>query len=310
MLKTRLSWALPGIMICGLLYPDFAFAQRLNAFEKFLIDHNIRFSERIDSMAEGLDVYLTGRKVTREKNQTSVILSNSTYHSEGESISNDTNLDVNLRLPNLEEYWQLRFTSYDENEADRGVNNTYFRRAPRGDNYGASLGFFRKIGKLRTAFKPRLKLSDPLQISYVLRLETEATGKNIMIKPRFELFAHPKKGTGTFGALNLDYRFAPKYSGSLINEGEYQDFGNEFNVSNGAILTHMIDKKTMMSYSSIFFSKSRTSYHLVNYVFSVGWNQVVYRRVLEVGLIPYLDFAKSRSFKGRAGISFNMSLIF
>lgn len=283
---------------------------QLSAFEKELIQSNIDLSEGLDSFAEGLDIFLTGRKVTKAQNKTNVVISNSTYHSEGQSVKNSTHLDVNLRLPNLEEYWQLRFTSYDENEEDRGVEKTYFRRSPRAENYGASLGLFKKFGNIRTIFRPRVKLQDPLQISYILRFETDADLKSYRIKPRLEFFAHPDKGTGVFTAFNIDLLFSPAYSLTFLNEGEYQDFRNIFSASNGLSLAQILTRKTAMIYSFVFQSNSRPDYHLQSYVASVGWNQVVYKRVLETRLVPYLDFSKERSFKGNAGISFNVALIF
>ena len=303
------SFTVIGVFLWVLAPLPLAYAE-LSAFERELIQNNIDLSKGIDSFAESLDVFLTGRKVTKDKNKTSVVINNSTYHSEGQPVKNATHIDVNLRLPNFEEYWQLRFTSYDENEEDRGVEKTYFRKSPRRDNYGASLGWFKKIGNIRTTFRPRMKLQDPLQISYVLRFEAEADMKTYRIKPRVEFFAHPEKGTNVFSAFNVDYVFSPFHTLTFLNESEYQDFQNTYSATNGLTFGQVLTKKTAMVYSFLLLSNNRPDYHLQNYVASVGWNQVVYKRVLETRLVPYLDFAKDRSFKGNAGISFNLGLIF
>ncbi len=97
-----------------------------------------------------------------------------------------------------EKYWQLTFTSYDESE-DRGVRNRYLRQTPRERNYGASFGLFKKLGEVRTAFRPRLSFEGNPAISHSLSMESVAEKKRgYRINPKLEFYANPTKGAGAF----------------------------------------------------------------------------------------------------------------
>ena len=278
--------------------------------EQSLIDADIAISQWFDGVAEGLDIFLAGQKRTNKINKTRVAIENSTFSSEGGGIKNSTNLDVNLRLPNLEEYWQLKFTSYDENEEKRELPNRYLRKGPREKNYGASIGLFKKLGKVRTSFQPRIELRDPLKVSHLLRFESRAEFKKYQINPKLEFFASPDKGTGVFSGLNFNFNLNKTFSFAMINGVEYEDRQNKMSTSDGFVLGQRITNKSSMSYAIIFSCNNRPTYHLENYSLSAGWNHALYKNVLHYQLVPHWDFVKERSFKGIAGIVFNVSLIF
>lgn len=285
-------------------------AGQAETLEEKLVRANIGLSQQIDRFAEGLDIFLAGGKLSDKKNETSVVLSHSTYSVEGEGVEDKFRFDVNLRLPNLEEHWKLRFTSYDESEEDRGVSKSYLRKTPQEENYGASIGLFKNIGKVRTTFRPRVELKDPLQISHTLRFENEMAWEDSKLRPKVEFFAKPDKGTGVFTSLNWERILDKAHTFTLVNEGEYEDHLNQFSASNGFVLGQAINKKVAIGYSLFFQSVNRPTYHLARYVVSTGISHALLKRVLELRLIPFLDFDKGNSFKGKAGITLNVNLIF
>ena len=280
------------------------------SIEQNLIESDILISNMFDNLAHGLDVFLAGKKRTDKVNKTRVVLENTTYSSEGGQRKNSTNLDVNLRLPNLEDYWQLKFTSYDENEDKRELQNRYLRKAPREKNYGASVGIFKKLGKVRTSFQPRIELKDPLKISHTLRFESRAEFKKVEVNPKLELFASPDKGTGVFTGLNFSTKLNKDFSLSMVNGVEYEDRQNKMSTSDGFVLGQRITDRSSMSYAIIFDCNNRETYHLENYSVSAGWSHALYKNVLHYQLVPHWDFVKARSFKGIVGIVFNVGLIF
>ena len=285
-------------------------ASKVKTTEQTLIDADIAISEWFDGLAEGLDIFLAGKKRTTKENKTRVMIENATYSSEGEGLKNTTNLNVNLRLPNLEDYWQLMFTSYDENEEKRELPNRYLRKQPREKNYGASVGVFKNLGKVRTTFQPRIELRDPLKVSHTLRFESRAEYEKHKINPKLEFFASPDKGTGVFGGLNFSLYLNESFSFSMVNGVEYEDRENKMSTTNGFILGQGITPKSSMSYAVMFDCNNRATYHLENYSFSAGWSHALYKNVLHYQFVPHWDFIKSRSFKGVAGIVFNVNLIF
>lgn len=280
------------------------------SWEQMLIRRNIAISKFFDGIADGLDLFLAGDRITTQRNETSVRLENSTYVRDGEGVKNGTGVGVNLKLPNLEKYWNLKFTSYDEQQEKRDVRQSYLRQNPRENNYGATLGLFQKLGNVRTTFEPRIELQNPLKISHSIAFESVLDMKTYRVNPKLELFATPTKGTGIFLAANWHIPLQKRLSLTLINEAEYLDKLHQLSVSNGFSFGHIISSRSSLSYDLIFGSNNRTSYHLESYVAGITWTHLIYRKILDYRVTPYLDFEKAFGFKAKPGLTFTLGVTF
>lgn len=280
------------------------------SFQQTLIEKNVAFSKWFESMAEGLDLFLVNKQLEAEKNESNVRVENSTYSVEGGPVRNETVLSVNARLPNLEKYWNLKFTTYDEQEDGRGSDKSYLRQTPRPRNYGATLGIFSKFGKVRTLFQPRIELQDPLNVSQSLAFESVAEYKTFKINPKLEFFASATKGTGVFQAVNFNFVLSPKYSLTLVNEGTYEEKLHRLLVTNGIALGQGISATDAMTYSFYVFATNREHYHLDTYSISASWFHVLVKKILDVQMTPHLDFATARDFRGQAGATLQLMLTF
>ncbi|MEQ1722176.1 MAG: hypothetical protein ABL930_03310 [Pseudobdellovibrio sp.] len=279
-------------------------------FEEKFISSNRTISLWFDSVADGLDLFLVGKRITKAKNESYIRIENNTYSQSGVPTTNETNLLINPRLPNLEKYWNLKFTSYDEQESGRGSEKDYLRQSPRERNYGASLGLFRKFGAVRTVFQPRIELKDPLAISHSLAFESVADFTTYQINPKFEFYASASKGTGTFQALNFNFTLNKIFTLTLINEGDYEDKLHKYSVTNGFSFGQYVNENNAMAYSWLFFSNNRDNYHLNAYSISISWYHLLYKKILDFRLTPHVDYARNRDFQGTPGITFQISLNF
>lgn len=279
-------------------------------WEQAFIRSNLYMANVFDSAAEKIDLFLSRRDKTEHRNDTSVRIINSSNSSEGQTVTNYSYLNVNLRLPNLEEYWQVKFSSYNEEEANRGVQKGYLRTTPIEQSYGATVGLFRKLGNIRTSFQPRIELQDPLKVSHSLRFDSVADLKTYEVNPKLEFFASPDKGTGIYGGVNVKFVLSKYYDLLVINEGEYQEKSATFSSNSGFSVQQVLNDKQSVAFNLFINSNSRTAYHLESYSFSVSWNEVVYKKILEYQIVPHLDFGLPNSFKGIAGLTFNVSINF
>lgn len=278
-------------------------------WERAFIRSNMYISQMFDHAAEKIDLFLSGSDKPTKRNTTSVRIENIIESSEGVPVSSVVHFNINLRLPNLEEYWQLKFSTYDEVEEQR-QRRGYLRQALPETNYGASVGLFKKLGNIRTAFQPRIELRDPLKVSHSLRFDSSAKIDNYELRPKLEFFANPDKGTGIFGAINTNIILSNYYSLAIINEGEYQEKLHLFSSNSGLALGQSISDHSSFSYNIFFSSNSRPAYHLDSYSFSVAWSEVIYKKILDYQVIPHLDFPLANSFKGSAGITILLGLNF
>ncbi|MFZ3229933.1 MAG: hypothetical protein WA160_07000 [Pseudobdellovibrio sp.] len=280
------------------------------SLEQVLIQDNIAISKWFDSVAEGLDLFLAGKKKSTQVNKSHFKVENSTYVIDGEKPKNVTSFGINVRLPNVEEYWQLKFTSYDEKEDTQSVQKGYLRQTPRKENYGATVGLFRKLGNVKASFQPRIELQDPLKISHSLKFESVADLKTYRVNPKIDFYTDPDTGAGIIWGFNFNFTLNPVFSLTLINEANYSEKSHLYTADNGFSLGESLTKTSSLAYSLIFNSTNRPSYHLEGYSASVAYGQVVYKNILDYQLIPHLDFAKENSFKGVAGVTFNLVLNF
>lgn len=262
------------------------------------------------SAADGLDLFIVGKRVTKRANETQVQVINTSYSMEGQEVLNQTLFTINPRLPNLEEFFKLTFTSYDERAERRGVNQNYLRNSPRDTNYGTTLSFFQRLEKVRVTFQPRVELQDPLKVSHSLAFESIAKYKIVNINPKFELFANPTSGTGVFGAFNFHYTLNKTLSLAQINQGTYEEKQRYFNTLHGISLDHALDDVNILSYGLIFLSNNRPKFHLDLYSFSITHAVTLYKEIIDLKVTPHLDFSRASSFKGQAGVTASLILTF
>lgn len=275
-----------------------------------MIKGNIAISEWFDSMAEGIDLYLAGRRLTNKKNTTKVRLDSLTSSIEGQEVTQDFSVGVQLRLPNVEEYWQVKFTSYDELEEKRRSQTSYLRQSSRQENYGATIGIFRKLGHVKTAFQPRIQLQDPLSVSHSLSFESIAEMRSYSMNPRLELYAVANKGTGVYWALNFNFNINQNYSLTLVNNGDYISQQHLELVTNGFSFEHVVTDNSAISYGTNFFSNNRPHYHLEGYSFFFTWSHTLYKNILDYSLTPHWDFTRDLNWHGRVGLALNVGLSF
>lgn len=284
-------------------------AENHSEWEQKLINGNIAVSNFFDRIATGIDNFFVSKTATSRENKSNVAVENISNSSEGQVVSNESHFIANLRLPNVEDYFQLKFTTYDENE-ERGSKKKYGQQLTRQQNYGATVGLFRNLGDIRTAFQPRIELQDPLKVSHSLSFETSAKLTSYQFNPKLEFFANPDKGTGIFFAINYSFFLTNIYTLNWINEGEYEEKKKQFSTIIGLSLAQEITSRTTLAYSFFTNSNNKSNYHLEAYNLSVTWNHVLYQKILYYQIIPRLSFASEVSFKGAAGVAVVINLNF
>ena len=178
------------------------------SWDLMFIDSNKAIGEWLDSFVEGVDLFLVGKKVTDRPNESKLRIENSFISAEGQTVRNLTSIAFNPRFRNLEEYLHLKFTTYDQQTEGRGVRSRILGTSARERNYGATIGLFKNLGNIRTAFQPRVELQNPLKISHSLTFESVAELPHFKINPKLEFYANPTVGIGTFQAINLNFELS------------------------------------------------------------------------------------------------------
>ncbi len=287
-----------------------AIAEKEETLEQKFIQNNISISNWLDRMAEKIDLYLVGKKVSTQKNNTQIKLQNSSFSTEGQPIVNTFSISINPRFPNLEEFLQLKFTSTDDKENNRKVVSANLNDNQTEKKYTNSGSLFEKLGRVKVAFQPRVTLQNPIKLSHSLLFEFVDQYKLFNFNPKLELFADADKGAGFYNAFNFHFELTKIYSLSLINDGEYLEKPHMYTVNNGLAIGQVYSNQVYFSYSLIFTSNNRDQYHLESYVFAFSYEQQIYKKILDFQVIPQLEFQKKNKFKGMAGVRLNLNLNF
>lgn len=274
------------------------------------LKRNKAISEKVDQAADDLDVYLAGDEYTKKENRTQVILRNGVDWSEGGVWDYSPHLDVSLHLPNVERKWKLRFTSYDPEEEEQGIERRRLRQRARREDYGASLILLEELGDFDVEFRPRVEISDGLEITHLLRLSTSVDINKVNIAERIELFGRPETGTGQLAGIDLTYHFTPQSAVSLVNEEEYVDKGNLFSTNHGLWLTHLLNTTMKTRTGVLFESDNQPHFRMEQYSFFTSFSHEVLRQALHYKLTPRLAFPREESFSGHAGLYIEIDVLF
>lgn len=308
----RLPLLLTLIGLLGVL-PHVAFAgeekPKERTFEDRVLGVGDSLEDKIGWGAEKIDIILAGRKYTKKKNESHLDINQTLTHTAGGRFSTSTDFGLNLRLPNIEKRWQLRFTSYDEERESRDLQQKRVRTRPRAREYNAGLLFFQRLGRVKTSFLPRLQLKDPLDVSYLLRFEYEA-GTKFKVIPRVDLFADPKKGTGEYASLEFRWEATNRLEWSLTSTEEYREKENFFTTQHSLGADYALNDHQGVGAAITGVSTNRPKMHLDTLTFSTGFANVIYRDRLSFSITPFLAFGKNVAFKGNPGISVAIDLNF
>lgn len=278
-------------------------------FEEEMLQTNRDISNWFDQMADNVDLFLVGHRVTTKPNNSRIVFENTTYSRESNNLTNLTNVSINPAFPNLEKYWNLKFTTYDDTSISRGDEKGYARATPK-QNYAATVGLFRKFNDVRIAYEPRIEVRGEPQLSHFLTFDTVADYGWFRFNPKLRPFASSIYGTGVFQALDFSFDLSPTYTLTWINEGEYEDKATLYSVTNGFSLSHALSDKTAISYGLSFYSNNKPVYHLDAYSISLTWSEAIYKNVLDYQITPHIDFTQAEEFRGFVGLIFGFRVYF
>lgn len=279
---------------------------------EIFIRKNIEISEEVNTFAEEIDMFLSGDDYTSKDNESSLVIVNQFDYSEGGEFSYNPLVNFHLRLPNLEEKFKLNFSSYDSDEASRGVNRSRVQRNNPDESFGTSINWEKTLGDVDVDLRPRLEVSPGVGVSWRLKFEQKINwAKKMLFRPNIAFYAKPRDGTGIFTTFSNYWAYSPKLTFILLNEWEYQNKENLLQANNGFALEQLLGGDSYyFLHQVIFESTNRPKYNLDSIVVSSGFHHNWLYRVLTYKLSPYLSFEREYNFKGRAGIRLEVQMIF
>ncbi len=274
------------------------------------MDKHAAIAREVDAAAERLDIYAANKKLTDEPNNSKLVIHNNVNVSEGGERTYKPHLGVFLHMPNVQEKVQLRFTSYDEDVTERGINEHRYQSDYGEEAYGGSVAFFQELGNVKTEFRPRLEYIDELQTSYLFKFWSEAQRGDFFMEPELQLFARSDTGTGQFIGLNCGLELGEQDKLLFVNEEQYTDGDNTMTTNHGLEWDHVYDKVFEHENSIIFEGTNRDTFHHEKFTVRSKFLHRWRMNVLHYSVTPYVVFLKERKFRGRLGMDLRVEVIF
>jgi hypothetical protein len=267
-------------------------------------------SDTITREANWLDLFLAGKKYTTDRNQSSAELRQHLSWRDLSGYSNSTDVNLDIRLPNLEKRWALRFSSYDEGEEERDLLNAGVRLRPREKRPGAALVFAQELGNIKMNFQPRLLLKDPLVLNYILRIYSQAEKGPLKFNPQLQLFADAEKGTGELGSVDFGFQITRFTGVSFRSDEEYSDFENKFATNQSLSIGHALREDIGISLAGSAYSNNEPVFVLQSLNAAISFSHVLKAKRLSYAVSPYLDFPRGNAFHGIFGVSLEITVSF
>lgn len=296
--------------------------------KEYLVEKNKVVSHKIDNLARRLDSLLANRRDDPAiSNKTTISLLNFLESREGGYLKPRFHIAFNLRLPQLQDKWKLRLSSYDNEDEYEGLGRNRDGAAPRAQKLGTSLGLNKTFANIKTLFRPRIEFKNPLVTSLLLKFNQKISLKNFDIIWTQKFFAHSINGAGESTSVDFEKSITQRVLLRFFNESQYLDQTNIFKAAQGPSLRMELSESMALSNTLSFYSASRTlsgpvtdgsqsnpyftnSYHLTHYQYLLSFSHQIWKRVFHYQISPYLEFAKTQSFKGQAAIKIRAEIIF
>jgi len=288
-----------------------AYGQEESGLERTLRETNTEYSERLVRFADWLDLYIAGERYTPKKNETRAFLLTEITTREREKTFTVINVGGQLRLPNFEERWRIRFDNRLETR-ERGQAPRYARREEPTDNedtFGAGLFFGGDLGRLKVDFKPRVLLRERIGIINAIEVFTTIQFEKLSVEPEIEFFADADLGTGVAHALTFSYRITPALTLRQTNDGRYLDRTHEYLTTQTLSLLQRIEDISGVNYTLHGTSSNLPeTYELIQWGLGVTYYRNIFKKILDLSVTPHVLYPRDLGFSANPGIT--LSTIF
>lgn len=281
--------------------------------DTFLQAHN-SISSSIRNLSNGIDSYFGNTQAMNYKNDTNFRVYNISISREGQAVNNVTNFQLRFRLPNLEKKFQFNFDH--TNDAEEGLNTRaedgrLARNQEEQNFFRAGISYAEEILGIKTRFTPGVRISNPASLYSHLD-----TWKEFPVSTKFRArlfhrgFIDSLDGTGQSATLNFDYDLGRFLLFRFANEEIYRDKDNSLNVAHGPSLFYTINDYNAVSFNYRGHLINHPTYHLDYHLLSISHRHAFYKKIWYIEVVPGLSFPKENRFKGEAGLSLKLEMIF
>jgi hypothetical protein len=310
--ESRLCFLTLGVAVfIAAASPGAEASEASSGLETLLNDLNRQTYSRLANFADWLDIYMAGERYTESPNNSRVFIQGEVTDRERQSAFGVFNIGGQLRLPNFEERWRLRFDNRFESR-ERGQAPRYARTealARANDTFGAGLFLARSFRWLEVDFKPRLLLRDRPGFLNAVEFFSRANVGRFHLEPEVEFFADPDLGTGFAPSFNVSLELSPNFTVRQTNDARYLDRDHRLEGTHTLGLLHSWSEQRGVHYTyHTSFDRRDGSYRMTQYGLGASFYTPIYKKILDLTVTPHVLYLREFQFSNIWGVT--LSAIF
>lgn len=301
------------LIIYLLIHSQFTFSQELDTKKKrssFIDKTHDLLSDRILSFSDSIDQFFANERRDDVINRSQLRFSTTTVKREGVLPFTSGDLQYNLILPRTQRRLRLfvegqgsnesedKDSSVDENIDSSATSSGQTRtRNTSANKTSAGLRYIGKTAGIQTATDAGIRVNWPPQVFARLRLRRDVK-LNIYwkLRPREELLWVDREGWRSTTNVDFDRKMNMDLLFRFVNKMQWNDNDFALNFTNGPSLFQKIDDTKGFSYHAHIHSTNVPTAKVENYLASINYRQLLYKKWFFWELTPKLEFPRELNF--------------
>lgn len=271
-------------------------------------------STDIVDISEALDTFIINERVIDGRNTTNVRILGSVATTEREGFSGNAAFRVRLRLPRLENMFQLEIDNLNNNlnlDSDTATNQT-LQNTTFSQNASAGLSFFKDILGIQSKLSFRFIFKDAVPFANWRLSRRFVVNSKQNLNLISDVFGDTKNRTGQRTTVYYDISLDKKNLLRFFNEGTYRHEDHTYNTLNGVGLFHTVNDRTLLSYNASVSGlnpQGESHFYANTYDLSTTYRYRVYSQFVYVDLTPKVSFPKKYEFRSNWSLTFHLEII-
>jgi hypothetical protein len=289
-----------------------------------LIDIHNALSDDVVGFSESVDTFFVNDRVIEGRNLTNVRILSSASSIEREGTGGDVAFRVRLKLPRLENMFQVEIDNLDNTfnlDSDPTTQATQNQtQGPAqttnqnfGDNTSAGLSFFKDILGIQSKLSFRYLFSDSVPFgNWRVSKRFGITDKQALLFIS-DIFGDTKERTGQRTTIYYDIKTNQKDLLRFFNEATYRHENHTYRTVHGVGLYHIYTDRSSIAYIasvSALNPQTQSTFYAESYDVSATYRYRVYKRHVFLDVIPAVGFPKKYSFVSNWSATLRLEIIF
>jgi hypothetical protein len=265
-------------------------------------------SNSVINLADSIDTFFGDERIDAETNGTRIRVFTLTSIPEGETATTEGNFLIRLSLPRTENKLQL-VLSRDEEDQDSDDGNpattpTPTNRDDEEERQETRVGLRFLIDKADVNFSTDLGIRaqiPPIVFANARIRKNIKLDKRWVFRPMQRVEWVQEEGFSARTRLDFDRKINDAWLFRFVNNVRWNDQDYRILLRDGPTFLHKINDKIGMSYNAFVVSESSPKSRVENYILSIGYRQLLYKKWFFWEISPSLSFSRQNNFHRSPG---------